>query len=68
MQLNQFDSTRKKLLKKYNVISKNKQQIFILAERKIAMYTAFHRIAKITGEIAGEGTGDLYEHLENLKN
>ena len=50
------------------MISKNKQQIFILAERKIAMYTAFHRIAKITGEIAGEGTGDLYEHLENLKN
>ena len=23
---------------------------------------------KKTGEIVGEGTGDLYEHLENLKN
>ena len=23
---------------------------------------------KTTGEIVGEGTGDLYEHLENLKN
>ena len=35
-----------KLLKKYNLNSKNKKQVFLLAQRKAATWSSLHRLAK----------------------
>ena len=36
-----------KLLKKYNLTPKNKQQVILLAQRKTATWSALHRLARI---------------------
>ena len=59
--------------------SKNKVTLGLLValtaeknDHKVTIFLAGDGInvqnCKKTGEIVGEGTGDLYEHLENLKN
>ena len=59
--------------------SKNKVTLGLLAaltaernDHKVTLFLSGDAInllnCKKTGEIVGEGTGDLYEHLENLKN
>ena len=35
-----------KLLKKYNLTPKNKQQVILLAQRKTATWSALHRLAR----------------------
>ena len=35
-----------KLLKKYNLNSKNKKQVILLAQRKAATWSSLHRLAK----------------------
>jgi len=35
-----------KLLKKYNLTPKNKQQVILLAQRKTAIWPALHRLAR----------------------
>ena len=35
-----------KLLKKYNLTPKNKQQVILLAQRKTATWSAIHRFAR----------------------
>ena len=35
-----------KLLKKYNLLPKNKQQVILLAQRKTATWSAIHRLAR----------------------
>tara|TARA_B100000965_G_scaffold94877_1_gene77479 strand:+ start:628 stop:819 length:192 start_codon:yes stop_codon:yes gene_type:complete len=35
-----------KLLKKYNLNSKNKKQVILLAQRKAATWSGLHRLAK----------------------
>ena len=35
-----------KVLKNYNLIPKNKEQIVLLAKRKIATWSAIHRLAR----------------------
>ena len=35
-----------KLLKKYNLTPKNKQQVILLAQRKTATWSAIHRLAR----------------------
>ena len=59
--------------------SKNKVTLGLLValtadrnDHKVTLFLSGDAInllkCKKTGEIVGEGTGDLYEHLENLKN
>ena len=36
-----------KLLKKYNLTPKNKQQVILLAQRKTATWSGLHRLARI---------------------
>ena len=36
----------RKLLKKYNLTPKNKQQVILLAQRKTATWSALHRLAR----------------------
>ena len=35
-----------KLLKKYNLTTKNKQQVILLAQRKYATWSGLHRLAR----------------------
>ena len=35
-----------KLLKKYNLTPKNKQQVILLAQRKTAIWSCLHRLAR----------------------
>jgi len=35
-----------KLLKKYNLTPKNKQQVILLAQRKTATWSALHRLSR----------------------